>query len=186
MTRIEAEATRMSVLVDDLLTLARLDRGRELRREPVDLVPLARDLVNDARVVAPDRPIALESDGPVVIEGDDPALRQVVGKLIANARVHTPAGTPVTVRVRAEEGRGVVEVADRGPGLTPEQAARVFERFFRADPSGARTSGGSGLGLSIVAAVAEAHGGSAEVDSELGTGATFRIALPLATGGSAR
>ena len=179
MSRIEAEATRMGVLVDDLLTLARLDQGRELRREPVDLVPLARDLVHDARVVDPDRPIAFESDGPVVVEGDDPALRQVVGNLIANARVHTPAGTPVTVRVRAEGGRAVVEVADRGPGMPPEDAARVFERFFRADPSRARTSGGSGLGLSIVAAVAEAHGGSAEVESAPGEGATFRIALPL-------
>jgi two-component system OmpR family sensor kinase len=184
MSRIEAEATRMGVLVDDLLTLARLDQGRELRRDPVDLVPLARDLVNDARVVAPDRPIDLETDGPVVVAGDDPALRQVVGNLIANARVHTPPGTPVTVRVRADDGRGVVEVADQGPGLTPEHAARVFERFFRADPSRARASGGSGLGLSIVAAVAEAHGGAAEVDSAPGAGATFRIALPLAAAGA--
>jgi two-component system OmpR family sensor kinase len=180
MARIEAEATRMGALVDDLLMLARLDQGRELRREPVDLVPLARDLVNDARVVAPDRPIHLETDGPVVVEGDDPALRQVVGNLIANARIHTPPGTPVTVRVHSGDGRGVVEVADRGPGLAPEHAARVFERFFRADPSRARASGGSGLGLSIVAAVAEAHGGSAEVDSAPGAGATFRISLPLA------
>ena len=91
-----------------------------------------------------------------------------MGNLIANARVHTPPGTPVTVRVRAEDGRGVVEVADRGPGLAPDHAARVFERFFRADPSRARASGGSGLGLSIVAAVAEAHGGSAGVNSSPG------------------
>lgn len=179
MARIEAEATRMGLLVDDLLMLARLDQGRRLRREPVDLVPLARDLVNDARVVAPDREIHLETDGRVVVAGDDPALRQVVGNLIANARIHTPAGTPVTVRVRADDGRGVVEVADRGPGLAPGHAQRVFERFFRADPSRARASGGSGLGLSIVSAVAEAHGGSAEVDSVPGQGATFRIALPL-------
>jgi two-component system OmpR family sensor kinase len=180
MARIEAEATRMGVLVDDLLTLARLDQGRELRREPVDLVPLARDLVHDARVVDPGRPIDLEADGSVVVAGDDPALRQVLGNLIANARVHTPPGTPVTVRVRARDAMAVVEVADRGPGLAPEHAERVFERFFRADPSRARASGGTGLGLSIVAAVAEAHGGSAEVDSAPGRGATFRIVLPLA------
>jgi len=185
MARIEAEATRMGILVDDLLTLARLDQGRELRRERVDLVPLVRDLVNDARVVAPDRPVDLEADAAVVVEGDDPALRQVVGNLMANARIHTPPATPVTVRVRAVDGRGVVEVADRGPGLAPDDAERVFERFFRADPSRARASGGSGLGLSIVAAVAEAHGGSAEVESAPGRGATFRIVLPLAGAGSA-
>jgi two-component system OmpR family sensor kinase len=178
MERIEAEATRMGVLVDDLLLLARLDQGRELRREPVDLVPLAGDLVHDARVVDPERPIALTGEGPVVVEGDDPALRQVVGNLIANARVHTPPGTPIEVRVGSADGQARIEVADRGPGLAPEHAARVFERFFRADPSRARTSGGSGLGLSIVAAVAEAHGGRAEVDSIPGEGATFRIVLP--------
>jgi two-component system OmpR family sensor kinase len=180
MARIEAEATRMGVLVDDLLMLARLDQGRELRREPVDLVPLARDLVGDARVVDPGRPITLEADGAVVVAGDDPALRQVVGNLIANARVHTPPGTPVTVRVGVRDGLGVLEVADRGPGLAPGDAERVFERFFRADPSRARASGGTGLGLSIVAAVAEAHGGGVEVESAPGRGATFRIALPLA------
>jgi two-component system OmpR family sensor kinase len=179
MGRIEAEATRMGVLVDDLLMLARLDQGRELRREAVDLVPLAGDLVHDARVVDPGRPIELRGEGPVVVEGDDLALRQVVGNLIANARIHTPAGTPIEVRVRAGDGHAMVEVADRGPGLAPEQAERVFERFFRADPSRARTSGGSGLGLSIVAAVAEAHGGRAELDTAPGRGATFRIVLPL-------
>jgi two-component system OmpR family sensor kinase len=116
----------------------------------------------------------------VVVEGDGARLRQVVANLLSNARAHTPPGTPVTVTAAARDGEAVVEVADRGPGLVPEHARRVFERFFRADPSRARASGGSGLGLSIVAAIAEAHGGRAEVDSAPGRGATFRIVLPLA------
>ena len=115
----------------------------------------------------------------MTIRGDDLRLRQVVGNLLSNARAHTPAGTPVTVRTLVRDGEAVVEVADRGPGLPPEHAARVFERFFRADPSRARASGGSGLGLSIVASIAEAHGGRAEVDSAPGEGTVFRVVLPL-------
>ena len=180
MRRIEEEAERMGVLVDDLLLLARLDQGRPLERRRIDLGALVRDLVTDARVVEPDRPIDLAADGPVVVEGDDLRLRQVVGNLLSNARAHTPRGAPVTVRVRAEGDEALVEVDDSGPGLAPEHAERVFERFFRADPSRARASGGSGLGLSIVSAIAEAHGGRAEVDSTPGRGATFRVALPLA------
>jgi two-component system OmpR family sensor kinase len=179
MGRIEAEATRMGVLVDDLLLLARLDQGRPMDPAPVDLTSLVGDLVADARAVEPDRPIALEAGAPVTIQGDDLRLRQVVGNLLSNARAHTPPGTPVTVRTLIRDGEAVVEVADRGPGLPAEHAARVFERFFRADPSRARTSGGSGLGLSIVASIAEAHGGRAEVDSTPGEGAVFRVLLPL-------
>ena len=180
MRRIEEEAERMGVLVDDLLLLARLDQGRPLERRRIDLGALVGDLVTDARVVEPDRPIDLAADGPVVVEGDDVRLRQVVGNLLSNARAHTPRGAPVTVRVRAEGDEAVVEVDDSGPGLAPEHAERVFERFFRADPSRARASGGSGLGLSIVSAIAEAHGGRAEVHSTPGRGTTFRVVFPLA------
>jgi two-component system, OmpR family, sensor kinase len=180
MSRIEAEARRMGVLVDDLLLLARLDEGRPLAREPVDLAALARELVGDARALEPDRPFALEADGPVTVPGDDVALRQVLANLLSNVRRHTPPGAPATVRVSRQDGQVVLEVADRGPGLAPEDAARVFERFFRADPSRARVSGGSGLGLAIVGAIAAAHGGQAEVDSAPGQGTTFRVVLPAA------
>jgi two-component system OmpR family sensor kinase len=170
----------MGVLVDDLLLLARLDQGRPLDLGPVDLSAIAADLAADARAVEPARPIEVAADDPVIVEGDDLRLRQVVGNLLGNARAHTPPDAPVLVSTRVRDGEGVLEVGDRGPGLAPEHAARVFERFFRADPSRARASGGSGLGLSIVAAIAEAHGGRAEVDSTPGDGATFRIVLPLA------
>ncbi len=180
MSRIEAEAARMGVLVDDLLLLARLDQGRPLGIGPVDLSAIAAELAADARAVEPARPIEVVAGDAVVVEGDDLRLRQVVGNLLGNARAHTPPDAPVVVSTRARDGEGVLEVRDRGPGLPPEHAARVFERFFRADPSRARASGGSGLGLSIVAAIAEAHGGRAEVDSVPGDGATFRIVLPLA------
>ena len=110
--------------------------------------------------------------------GDEARLRQVAGNLLANVRHHTPPGTPVRVRVSADDGIAVLEVADEGPGMGPEQAARAFERFYRADPSRSRSSGGAGLGLSIVAAIVEAHGGRATVDSGPGEGATFRVELP--------
>lgn len=179
MRRIEAEAARMGVLVDDLLLLARLDEGRPIERRPVDLTRLVGELVGDARVVEPDRPIELVTEGPVRLEGDDVRLRQVVGNLLSNARSHTPRGAPVTVRVLARGDEAVIEVADSGPGLAPEHAQRVFERFFRADASRARSSGGSGLGLSIVSAITQAHGGRTEVESVPGRGLTFRVFLPL-------
>ncbi len=180
MRRVEDEAARMGLLVDDLLLLARLDQQRPLVREPVDLATLVGDAVHDARAVAPDRTITLELAGdPAVVAGDDARLRQVVGNLLTNALTHTPAGTPVDVRLRSVDGEAVVEVTDRGPGLTPEQAAKVFERFYRADAARTRSTGGSGLGLSIVAALVAAHGGRVEVDPGLGTGATFRVLLPL-------
>jgi two-component system OmpR family sensor kinase len=179
MRRIEDEAARMGILVDDLLLLARLDQGRPLEREPVDLTNLATDAVEDARVVAADHVVSFEGDGPVVVLGDAHRLRQVLGNLIANACTHTPAGTLVTVRVASTGDEAILEVADRGPGLAAGEAEHVFERFWRADPSRTRASGGAGLGLSIVAAIAAAHGGRAEVDSEPGAGATFRVRLPL-------
>lgn len=181
MRRIEEEAARMGVLVDDLLLLARLDQGRPLERERVDLSRIATDAVDDARAVDPSRTIQLEAFPGVAVIGDDVRLRQVVGNLLTNARQHTPAGTPVFVRVGAGSGRASLEVTDHGPGLTSEQAARVFERFYRADDSRARRHGGTGLGLAIVAAIAEAHGGSVTVRTATGEGATFRVELPLAT-----
>ena len=164
MRRIEAEAARMGVLVDDLLLLARLDEGRPLERRRLNMTTLVGELVGDARVVEPERPIELVTEGPVEVEGDDVRLRQVVSNLLSNARSHTPRGAPVTVRVLAREGDAVIEVADSGPGMAPEHSQRVFERFFRADASRARSSGGSGLGLSIVSAITEAHGGRTEVE----------------------
>jgi two-component system OmpR family sensor kinase len=185
MSRIESEANRMGLLVEDLLLLARLDAQRELARAPVDLVALAADAVHDARALSPDRPVGLEVSHnglvPVVL-GDEARLRQVLGNLMTNALTHTPAGTPVTVGVATEPGWAVLSVSDKGPGLTPEDAQRVFERFYRADSARTRSAsrGGTGLGLSIVAALTAAHGGRAELDTAPGAGAVFRIRLPLA------
>ena len=181
MRRIEEESARMGVLVDDLLLLARLDQGRPLEREPVDLALVAADAVQDARAVEPDRPITLDGSQPAVVLGDELRLRQVAANLLANARQHTPPTAAVRVGVRQENGSAVLEVADDGPGLFPEEAAKVFERFYRADPSRNRNLGGTGLGLSIVAAVAEAHGGRARLESEPGHGARFWVELPLAS-----
>ncbi len=181
MGRIEAEADRMSVLVEDLLLLARLDQGRPLDRRPVDLVPLVEELCHDARAADPGRPLTLEADPAIVVEGDELRLRQVVVNLLTNARVHTPAGTPVHVRVRAHDTVGVLEVEDAGPGIEPQDRARIFERFHRADASRARSSGGTGLGLSIVAALVAAHGGRIGVSAAAVQGAVFRVELPLAT-----
>jgi two-component system OmpR family sensor kinase len=178
MSGITREAERMSVLVDDLLLLARLDEGRPLERTAVELGAVVREAVDAARVVEPGRPIELAVE-PATVTGDEARLRQVLDNLLANARAHTPDGTPVSVELRHGDGQATVTVADRGPGLTEEQAARVFERFYRADSSRTRASGGAGLGLSIVTAVVEAHGGTVEVRPTPGGGATFAIALPL-------
>jgi len=191
MRRIEDEAARMGLLVEDLLLLARLDSQRPLERTLVDLLTLANDAAHDARVVAPDRPITVEvreaTTTPPVVWGDEARLRQVVGNLMSNALSHTPAGTAVAVRVGTEAGNGrtyaLLEVADRGPGLDPADAERVFERFFRADQSRHRGSGGSGLGLSIADGLTTAHGGRMELRTRAGGGATFRVLLPLADGG---
>jgi two-component system OmpR family sensor kinase len=182
MEGITRESERMSLLVDDLLLLARLDEGRPLAREPVELERVVSEAVETARAVEPERPIDLDAERAAVV-GDRERLRQIVDNLLGNVRAHTPPGAPVRVRVGSENGRALVEVEDSGPGLAAEDAERVFERFYRADQSRSRASGGVGLGLSIVAAVAEAHGGSAAAVSEPGRGATFRITLPLAPNG---
>jgi two-component system, OmpR family, sensor kinase len=177
MHRIEAEASRMGVLVDDLLLLARLDQGRPLEREPLDLGAVAADAVESARAIEPERPIALEVRGPAEVVGDHGRLRQVVDNLLDNVRVHTPSGTPVRVAVGPDDGEVLLSVADRGPGLSPEVVARVFERFYRGDPARSR-GGGAGLGLSIVTAIVEAHGGKVAAASGDGAGATFEVRLP--------
>ncbi len=190
MRRIEDQAARMGLLVEDLLLLARLDQQRPLERRPVDLLALAADAVHEARAVAPDRRIELVTGGedgppgPLVVLGDEARLRQVIANLMSNALTHTPAGSPVQVRAssRRLDGapRAVVEVVDHGPGLTAEQAERVFERFYRADPARSHRAGGTGLGLAIVAALVAAHEGVVQVEATPGWGATFRVLLPLA------
>jgi two-component system OmpR family sensor kinase len=179
--RIEEESVRMSVLVDDMLLIARLDQGRPLDKEPVDLQAIARDAAADARVVAPQREIMLTAPSPVVVEGDDTRLRQVVGNLVRNAIVHTPQQTAIEIAVSTEDGIGRISVADHGPGLRADELDRIFEPFYRADPSRSRDSGGAGLGLSIVSAVVTAHGGHVRVKETSGGGATFEVELPLAS-----
>ena len=170
----------MTGLVDDLLVLARLDQGRALDRAAVDLRTIANDAVADARVVAPQRQISLSANGPVVVTGDDTRLRQVMGNLMRNALVHTPQQTAIEVSVAANNGLGLMSVADHGPGLADGDLGRIFEPFYRADPSRSRDSGGAGLGLSIVSAVVGAHGGRVKVRQTDGGGATFEVELPLA------
>jgi two-component system OmpR family sensor kinase len=178
MRRIEEEAGRMGVLVDDLLLLARLDQGRPLEEHPVDLTRITRDAVDDARTVAPNRPIDYSPNGAIIVSGDEVRLRQVLANLMQNALRHTPPDTPVHVRVESGADSATIEVRDEGPGMSSDVAAHVFERFWRGDPSRQRASGGAGLGLAIVAAIADAHGGHAEVESSPGNGATFRVVLP--------
>ncbi|GAB3686627.1 sensor histidine kinase [Angustibacter aerolatus] len=184
MRRIEDEATRMGGLVEDLLLLARLDEQRAEERDPVDLTVLAADAVQDARALEPGRPLRVVARtgelGPVLVDGDEPRLRQVVTNLVANALRHTPPGTPVELAVGTDDGSGLLEVRDHGPGIAPDQVRSVFERFFRADASRARgQGGGSGLGLAIVAAIVNAHRGQVGVTTTPGGGATFVVRLPL-------
>jgi len=191
MQRVEKEAARMGLLVEDLLLLARLDQQRPLARQPIDLLSLAADAVHDARLLAPARTIDLsvQRGAAFIVIGDDARLRQVIGNLMSNALTHTPDGSPIEVsigsgtldpRVPDSAPAVTLDVTDHGPGMTPDQAQRVFERFYRADQARTRTTGGSGLGLAIVRALVTAHGGTASVRTVPGRGATFRIALPLA------
>jgi two-component system, OmpR family, sensor kinase len=179
MQGIGRESERMSLLVDDLLLLARLDEGRPLAREAVKLDDVVAEAVETAQTVELDRPISLTAE-PATVVGDRDRLRQVIDNLLANVRAHTPRGTPVEVALRRADGTASITVADSGPGMEPDEVIHAFERFYRADPSRARASGGVGLGLSIVAAVAEAHGGSVAARSVAGEGAIFEVTLPLA------
>ena len=178
--RIEEESIRMTGLVDDMLVLARLDQGRPLEQEPIDLQAIAADAIADARAVAPQREIKLASSGPVIVNGDDTRLRQVLGNLVRNALVHTPPQTPIDVSLSTADSVAKLAVTDHGPGLDPEEVDRIFEPFYRADLSRSRDSGGAGLGLSIVSAVVTAHGGHVVVRETDGGGATFEVELPLA------
>ena len=186
MRRLEAEASRMGLLVEDLLTLARLDQQRPLKLAPVDLLALAGDAVQDARMVAPGRPIDLSvaPGAAFLVDGDEPRLRQVIGNLLNNALTHTPPGTPVRVKIASgnlDNGAPavVLDVEDDGPGMERDQAQRVFERFYRADQARNRASGGTGLGLAIVAGLVAAHGGTVSVRTAPGEGADFQVRLPL-------
>jgi signal transduction histidine kinase len=181
MSRIRQESVRMAALVDDMLLLTRVDEDRELDLAPVDLSSLAADAVHDFRAVHQDRSLTLTADAePVVIRADEARIRQVIGNLLSNAMRHTPDGTPVRVAVHSAGDRAHLSVTDEGPGMNTEQAARAFERFYRADPSRTRASGGAGLGLSIVAALVSAHGGQTDVTTEPGQGCEFHVWLPLA------
>jgi signal transduction histidine kinase len=190
MQRVEKEAARMGLLVEDLLLLARLDQQRPLAHQPIDLLILAADAVHDTRLLAPSRTIELsvQPGAAFLVTGDEPRLRQVIGNLMSNALTHTPDGTPIEVsigsgtldpRVPDSPAAVTLDVTDHGPGMSPEQAHRVFERFYRADQARTRATGGSGLGLAIVNALVAAHGGVASVRTAPDRGATFRIALPL-------
>ena len=177
--RIEAAARRMQALVDDLLLLARLDEGRELEQGEVDLSLLVVEAVADAQVAGPAHPVSLMlPEEPVSVAGDPLRLQQVIGNLLANARVHTPEGTPIDVTLRAEGGEAVVDVVDAGPGIPAEQQRTVFERFARGDRSRSRHTGSSGLGLAIVQALVDAHHGSIALESEPGR-TSFTVRLPL-------
>jgi two-component system OmpR family sensor kinase len=189
MERVEQESARMGVLVEDMLLLARLDQQRPLERRPVDLLTLAADAVQDARMIAPRRKIELTvgRGAAFLVLGDEARLRQVITNLMSNALSHTPDDTPIDVRILAHGPDGrlpvpsvTIEVDDHGPGLSEEQAERVFERFYRADQARGRKTGGAGLGLAIVAALVDAHGGAVGVDTAPGSGAMFWITLPLA------
>lgn len=176
--RIEDETRRMGLLVDDLLLLARLDQRRPLDRAPVDLTSMINDAVSDARAADPARNVIARIAAPMVVTGDDLRLRQAVANLVRNALVHTPSGSPVEVTLQPENAHAEIDVIDHGPGVPETQRQRIFERFHRADPLRSRDQGGSGLGLSIAAAVVNAHGGRISVEDTPGGGATFRIELP--------
>ena len=179
MRRIESEGARMARLVDDLLLLARLDQQRGVERKPVELVAMLREAIQDLHAIDPTRPITEELPAAATVLGDRVRLRQVLDNVLTNARTHTSAGTPIHITVIPTPSQVSISVADTGPGIAEADRVKIFERFFRADPSRARSKGGTGLGLSIVASLVEAHGGSVAVDGKVGDGTTFTITLPV-------
>jgi two-component system OmpR family sensor kinase len=187
MARIENEAVRMGGLVEDLLTLARADESRPVQLAPMDLRTLAVDALHDTTALDATRPVSLTGPGgdspsaPALVLGDEARLRQVVANLVGNAIAHTPPGTSIRIGVGTENGHGLIEVADQGPGLQPGEAARIFERFYRVDASRTRREGGgAGLGLAIVTALVTAHNGHVDLATSPGKGATFRVRIPSA------
>ena len=179
MLRIESEAKRMAELVEDLLLLARLDQGHVYRFDSVDLNQIAADVAIDAQAMDPDREITFLSEGPVEVYGDEASLRQVAVNLVRNAIVHTPHTVSIHINVKQNEGKGIFEVVDEGPGIPPEHLEKVFERFYKADSSRNREKGGTGLGLAIVSSIIEAHRGNTGVNSVVGVGTHFWVEIPV-------
>ena len=173
------ETTRMGDLMEDLLTLARIDDGLPLTPRPIELVSIAADSVNAANVIDPSRKVHLTASQPVDLIADGARLRQVLDNLLANVRAHTPPHTRTDVTVNANDINATITVTDNGPGMTPDHAARIFERFYRIDPSRSRRSGGAGLGLSIVEAIVQAHHGTISVTSAAASGTSFTITIPI-------
>ena len=180
MARIESEATRMGVLVEDLLALASLDQAPESRRLPVDLRELAEQAAEDTQIQAPDRDVVLETGEPATVLGDPDQLRRLLSNLTRNAILHTPAGTAIELAVRHDAGVVAVTVRDHGPGLPPGGADQLFERFWRAEGGRTRGRGGAGLGLAIARGIARNHGGDVRAENAAGGGAVFTITLPAA------
>jgi two-component system OmpR family sensor kinase len=180
MSRIGTESRRMAALVEDLLLLARLDQGRPLRQEQVLLSTLIHDAVADVRAVEPDRVVRESVEDDVVVRGDEDRLRQVIGNLFANVRMHTPVSASVDVVLASVDNVARLSVADHGPGVDPQHVDQIFNRFYRADTGRSRDRGGAGLGLAIASSVAGAHGGTISHAPTPGGGATFTLTLPLA------
>jgi two-component system OmpR family sensor kinase len=178
MRRIEDEAERMGVLVEDLLALARLDEAPERERQIVDLAAIARDAVDDARATAPDRAISLDAADSANLLADPLQLQQVLANLLRNALVHTPTGTPIELAVGERSGTVTLSVRDHGPGIPPAARERLFERFWRAESGRERGRAGAGLGLAIASAIVEAHNGSISVHEAPGGGALFLVEIP--------
>jgi two-component system OmpR family sensor kinase len=183
MARIEREAKHMADLVEDLLLLARLDQARPLADDPVDLTRIVKEAVADARAADPERSIVVDLSGqPSVIRGDRLRLRQVLDNLLTNIRDHTEADTVATITLANGDGAAILTVADDGPGMSPDEAARAFERFWQAEPSATHPRRGAGLGLAITAELIAAHHGTITLDTAPGRGTSFTISLPTANG----